>query len=80
MATNYNSYSNFYHKKGMKDFGYPAGVLPIDLQNDKRLYGRVDRSQDAVLLTEKNISVGNMVGFSNMCGILCVLFCCVGIM
>jgi len=58
MATNYNSYSNFYHKKGMKDFGYPAGVLPIDLQNDKRLYGRVDRSQDAVLLTEKNISVG----------------------
>ena len=55
MAKNFDSYSNFHHKQDMRDFGYPAGVQPIDLQSDKRLYGRVDTGQDAVILINKEV-------------------------
>jgi hypothetical protein len=55
MAKNFDSYSNFHHKQSMRDSGYPAGVQPIDLQNDKMLYGRVDGAQDAVILINKKI-------------------------
>jgi hypothetical protein len=60
MAESFNSYSNFFHNRTIKEKGYPDGVKPIDFQYDVGLYGRVDENQNAVMLTNKEIPKSNM--------------------
>tara|TARA_Y100000034_G_scaffold121329_1_gene165398 strand:- start:2146 stop:3459 length:1314 start_codon:yes stop_codon:yes gene_type:complete len=60
MAESFNSYSNFFHNRTIKERGYPDGVKPIDFQYNVRLYGRVDSNQNAVMLTNKEIPKSNL--------------------
>ena len=47
-----STYVQFYDKKFQKLHGYPADVKPLDFHYEKLYYGKVDKNQNAVVLTD----------------------------
>ena len=47
-----STYVQFYDKKFQKLHGYPEGVKPLDFHYEKLHYGKVDKNQNAVVLTD----------------------------